>query len=136
MAEKLDPKQVVTFEELLRSMMYEQEATRRVLVRKGLLSNKEVFGEGIQCRSPCWKDKGIWPLRVRSYPIIRGEPIFRISFLGPQAPFEKKNHKRTHPEQRDKDQQPGDRETQRLFAGGRAHQQQQPHQPQHGHKHQ
>ena len=35
MAEKLDPRQVVTFEELLRAMMMEQDATRRVLVRKG-----------------------------------------------------------------------------------------------------
>ncbi len=42
MAEKLDPQQVVTFEELLRAMMYETEATRRVLVRKGLLANDEV----------------------------------------------------------------------------------------------
>ncbi len=42
MAEKLDPRQVVTFEELLRSMMYEQEPTRRVLVRKGLLTNDDV----------------------------------------------------------------------------------------------
>ncbi len=42
MAEKLDPKQVVTFEELLRGMMFETEATRRVLVRKGLLANDEV----------------------------------------------------------------------------------------------
>jgi len=32
MADKLDPRQVVTFEELLRAMMFEQEATRRVLV--------------------------------------------------------------------------------------------------------
>ncbi len=45
MAEKLDPHQVVTFEELLRSMMYEQEALRRVLVRKGLLTNEEVLEE-------------------------------------------------------------------------------------------
>ncbi len=45
MAEKLDPREVVTFEELLRSMMYEQEATRRVLVRKGLLTNEEVLEE-------------------------------------------------------------------------------------------
>ena len=45
MAEKLDPRQVVTFEELLRSIMYEQEATRRVLVRKGLLTNEEVLEE-------------------------------------------------------------------------------------------
>ncbi len=42
MAEKLDPRQVVTFEELLRAMMMEQDATRRVLVRKGLLTNEEV----------------------------------------------------------------------------------------------
>ncbi len=42
MAEKLDPKQVATFEELLRSILYEQEALRRVLVRKGLLTNEEV----------------------------------------------------------------------------------------------
>jgi len=45
MAEKLDPQQVVTFEELLRSMMYEMEATRRVLVQKGLLTNEEVLEE-------------------------------------------------------------------------------------------
>ena len=45
MAEKLDPKQVVTFEELLRSMMYEQDALRRVLVRKGVLTNEEVLEE-------------------------------------------------------------------------------------------
>ncbi len=45
MAEKLDPKQVVGVDELLRSMMYEQEATRRVLVRKGLLTNEEVLEE-------------------------------------------------------------------------------------------
>ncbi len=38
MAEKLDPRQVVTFEELLRAMMMEQDATRRVLVRKGLVN--------------------------------------------------------------------------------------------------
>ena len=45
MAEKLDPKQLVTFEELLRAMMYEQEALRRVLVRKGLVTNEEVLEE-------------------------------------------------------------------------------------------
>ena len=45
MAEKLDPRQVVTFEELLRSMMHEREATRRVLVREGLLTNEEVLKE-------------------------------------------------------------------------------------------
>lgn len=45
MAEKLDPCQVVSFEELLWSIAYEQEATRRVLVRKGLLTNEEVLEE-------------------------------------------------------------------------------------------
>ncbi len=45
MAEKLDPRQVVRFEELLMSIMYEQEALRRVLVRKGLLTNEEVLEE-------------------------------------------------------------------------------------------
>ncbi len=45
MAEKLDPKQVVGVEELLWSVMYEMEATRRVLVRKGLLTNGEVLEE-------------------------------------------------------------------------------------------
>ncbi len=38
MAEKLDPRQVATFEELLRACLYEQEALRRVLVRKGVLT--------------------------------------------------------------------------------------------------
>ncbi len=45
MAERIDPQQVVTFEELIRSVLYEQEATRRVLVRKGLLTNEEVLEE-------------------------------------------------------------------------------------------
>ncbi len=45
MAEKLDPRQLVTFEKLLRAIMYEQDATRRVLVRKGLLTNEEVLEE-------------------------------------------------------------------------------------------
>ena len=36
---------VVTFEELLRAMMFETEATRRVLVRKDLLTNEEVLEE-------------------------------------------------------------------------------------------
>ncbi len=45
MAKKLDPRQVVTFEDLLRAIMMEQDATRRVLVRKGLLTNEEVLEE-------------------------------------------------------------------------------------------
>ncbi len=45
MAEKADSKQMVTVEELLRACLYEQEVTRRVLVRKGLLTNEEVLEE-------------------------------------------------------------------------------------------
>ena len=45
MAEKLDPLQVATFEQLLRACLYEQEALRRVLVRKGVLTNDEVLEE-------------------------------------------------------------------------------------------
>ncbi len=45
MAEKIDPREVVRFEELLMSLMYEQVALRRVLVRKGLLFNDEVLEE-------------------------------------------------------------------------------------------
>ena len=41
----LDLQQVVTFEELLRAIMMEQDATRRVLVRKGLLTDLEVLEE-------------------------------------------------------------------------------------------
>ncbi len=40
-----NPRQVVTFEELLRACLYEQEALRRVLVRKGMLTNEEVLEE-------------------------------------------------------------------------------------------
>ncbi len=45
MAEKLDPRQVATFEELLMTVLYEQEALCRVLVQKGLLTNEEVLEE-------------------------------------------------------------------------------------------
>ena len=45
MAKKLHPKQVVGVEELLMTVLYEQQALRRVLVRKGLLTNEEVLEE-------------------------------------------------------------------------------------------
>ena len=45
MVEKGDVSGVVTFEEMLRSCVYEQEALRRVLVRKGILSDQEVLEE-------------------------------------------------------------------------------------------
>ncbi len=41
MAEKLDPRQVATFEELLRAIMYEQEAL--VLEEKGILTRGELL---------------------------------------------------------------------------------------------
>jgi len=47
MAQRADPKQTATFEEVLRSILYGQEALRRVLVRKGLVTNQEVL-EGVK----------------------------------------------------------------------------------------
>ncbi len=58
MAEKLDPKQVVTFEELLRTCLYEQEALRRVLVRKGLVSEAEVLEEIRAVRREMERERG------------------------------------------------------------------------------
>ncbi len=45
MAERMEKREAVSFEELLLSNMYEQETTRRVLVRKGVLTNEEVLEE-------------------------------------------------------------------------------------------
>ena len=45
MAEKLDPKEVVTFEELLLSNMHEQEALINLLERKGLINKAELLEE-------------------------------------------------------------------------------------------
>lgn len=45
MAERMNHREVVTFEEALRSCLYEQEALRRLLVRKGLLTDKEILDE-------------------------------------------------------------------------------------------
>ncbi len=45
MAEQIDPKEVVTFEELLMSNIYEQEALINVLVKKGIITNEEVLAE-------------------------------------------------------------------------------------------
>ncbi len=41
MAEKLNPRHLVTFEELLRAMMMETEATRRVLVQSWIKGREE-----------------------------------------------------------------------------------------------
>ncbi len=40
-----DSRKIATVEELLRACLYEQEALRRVLLRKGLLTNDEVLEE-------------------------------------------------------------------------------------------
>lgn len=45
MAKKLPTKEIVTFEELLISNMYEQEALINVLERKGLLTKQELLAE-------------------------------------------------------------------------------------------
>ncbi len=62
MGEKLDPRQVGTFEELLRAMMFETEATRRILVRKGLLTNEAVLQEIKAGRREweCWREWWAW----------------------------------------------------------------------------
>jgi hypothetical protein len=41
MAIPLDPKQVVSFEELLMSQVVQQEALTRLLIKKGLFTNEE-----------------------------------------------------------------------------------------------
>ncbi len=58
MAEKLDPRQVGTLEELLRACLYEQEALRRVLVRKGLLSEAELLEEIVVVRKELEAKRG------------------------------------------------------------------------------
>ncbi len=50
MSNKLDPKEVVTFEELLLSNTIQQEAMFNILERKGLLSKKELLDEIIKIK--------------------------------------------------------------------------------------
>jgi hypothetical protein len=45
MSNKLDPKETVTFEELLLSNTIQQEAMFNILERKGLMSKKELLEE-------------------------------------------------------------------------------------------
>jgi hypothetical protein len=45
MAEKLDPKEIVTFEELLISNTMEQEALVNLLDRKGIITKTELLEE-------------------------------------------------------------------------------------------
>ena len=46
MAEKLDPKEILSFEELLRSNVIEQEALVNLLEKKGIITKAELL-EGI-----------------------------------------------------------------------------------------
>ncbi len=50
MSNKLDSKEVVTFEELLLSNTIQQEAMFNILERKGLLSKKELLDEIIKIK--------------------------------------------------------------------------------------
>ncbi len=45
MAEKLDPKKVVDYKELLMSNVYEQEALINLLEKKGLITKAELLEE-------------------------------------------------------------------------------------------
>ncbi len=45
MSKKLDPKEPVTFEELLMSNVYTQEALINLLEKKGIITKKEVIEE-------------------------------------------------------------------------------------------
>jgi hypothetical protein len=43
MADPVDPKQIVSFEELLMSQVVQQEALTRLLVEKGIFTKEEVL---------------------------------------------------------------------------------------------
>lgn len=45
MAERIDHREVATFDEALRSCLHEQEALRRILVRRGVLTDGELLEE-------------------------------------------------------------------------------------------
>jgi hypothetical protein len=45
MADKLDPKETVSFEELLMSNVYTQEALVNLLVKKGLINTSDLLEE-------------------------------------------------------------------------------------------
>ena len=45
MAQKIDPKEIVTLEELAYSNMMEQEALVRLLIKKGIITKREFIDE-------------------------------------------------------------------------------------------
>ncbi|MGC1454558.1 MAG: hypothetical protein WA946_05155 [Nitrospirota bacterium] len=57
MGNKLDPKETVSFEEVLMGNVYTQEAIINVLERKGLLSRGEVLQEIIDLKKKQAKGK-------------------------------------------------------------------------------
>ncbi|MCI0428741.1 MAG: hypothetical protein L0338_32265 [Acidobacteria bacterium] len=59
MTERRNPRQVASFEELFRACLYEQ-ALRRVLVQKGLVTNEEVLAEVNAVRREFEGKRG-WP---------------------------------------------------------------------------
>jgi hypothetical protein len=50
MGNKLDPKETASFEEVMMSNVYTQEAIINILERKGLLTRKEVLEEIVKLR--------------------------------------------------------------------------------------
>jgi hypothetical protein len=61
MAKKLDAKETVTFEELLMSNMYTQEALINLLVKKGLIKKQELLEE-IRKLTKCLKLLIAWTM--------------------------------------------------------------------------
>ena len=57
MAVTLDPKQTISFEELLMSQVVEQEALTRLLIEKGVFT-KEEFLDTVRVVGPKRKNKG------------------------------------------------------------------------------
>jgi hypothetical protein len=51
MAIPLDPKQIVSYEELLMSQVVQQEALTRLLVEKGVFTERGVFANGGEGKS-------------------------------------------------------------------------------------
>jgi len=50
MAKPLDPKEIATFEEILMSNVYTQEAIINLMEKKGLMTRKEIMEEIVSLR--------------------------------------------------------------------------------------
>jgi hypothetical protein len=60
MAEKLDPKEVVDFKELLMSNIYEQEALINLLEKKGVITKAELLKEIGDLQQKMARDKKVF----------------------------------------------------------------------------